>query len=227
MVRRIRANLVPSAAQRAGIQIILFRSRADFAHGTAQPRFRWHLRVDSPGVAAEGGVTPVRDDPGCNFEIWSGQDTFYVINDNEGRLFGFEKLAQGETWVTREALERSAIDNPVFAAGSTGFRALASVKPTDVLVLGIRAWPAGITAMPLRVEGRAALYSLGFILRRAASVRLDIHERELKVGMRVLRTPMDKSSDKSSFGQPRERRWVQLLLRESAGGREAAALRYG
>jgi DEAD/DEAH box helicase domain-containing protein len=37
------------------------------------------------------------------------------------------------------------------------------------------------------VEGRAALYSLGFLLRRAAAVLLDINERELRVGLRVVR----------------------------------------
>ncbi len=46
-------------------------------------------------------------------------------------------------------------------------------------------WPAGVVAPPRAVEGRAALYSLGFLLRRAASVLLDIHERELRVGLRV------------------------------------------
>ena len=63
------------------------------------------------------------------------------------------------------------------------------MKPTDVLVLGIQTWPIGITAMPLRVEGRAALYSFGFLLRRTAAVRLDIHERELNVGLRIALDP--------------------------------------
>ena len=52
--------------------------------------------------------------------------------------------------------------------------------------------------MPLRVEGRAALYSFGFLLRRAAAVRLDIHERELNVGLKSRRTLMDRSSARSS-----------------------------
>jgi len=41
---------------------------------------------------------------------------------------------------------------------------------------------AGVFADPLRVEGRAALYSLGFMLRCAAAVRLDVSDSELKVG---------------------------------------------
>jgi DEAD/DEAH box helicase domain-containing protein len=40
---------------------------------------------------------------------------------------------------------------------------------------------------PRRVEGRAALYSLGFLLRRAAAVLLDINEWEMRVGLRVVR----------------------------------------
>jgi hypothetical protein len=29
----------------------------------------------------------------ANFELWSGQDTVYVVNDNEEQQFDFEKLA--------------------------------------------------------------------------------------------------------------------------------------
>jgi hypothetical protein len=145
--------------------------------------FEWTARASRPKV----GISHIAMTPVSNFEIWSGQDTVYVINDNDHRLFNFEKLAQGETWVTREALEKVGITNPPILAGSTpDQRALASVKPTDVLLLGIRAYPVGVEATPLRVEGRAALYSLGFMLRRAAAVRLDIHENELRVGLRVL-----------------------------------------
>jgi DEAD/DEAH box helicase domain-containing protein len=42
-----------------------------------------------------------------------------------------------------------------------------------------------VFADPLRVEGRAALYSLGFMLRRAAAVRLDVADSELKIGLRT------------------------------------------
>ena len=92
--------------------------------------------------------------------------------------------------MTREALAKVEVTNPPLAHGGTPDpRALASIKPTDVLVLGIDSWPVGVNAMPLRVEGRAALYSLGFLLRRAAADLLDIHERELRVGLRVMQDP--------------------------------------
>ena len=148
--------------------------------------FEWTARASRPKV----GITPIGMTSVANFEIWSGQDTVYVINDNDGQLFDFEKLSQGETWVTRDALAKINVTNPPLApGGAPDRRALASVKPTDVLVLGIRTWPAGVNCTPLRVEGRSALYSLGFLLRRAAAVRLDIHERELKVGLRVMQDP--------------------------------------
>ncbi len=41
--------------------------------------FEWTARASRPKV----GVTPIRMTPVANFEIWSGQDTVYVINDND------------------------------------------------------------------------------------------------------------------------------------------------
>src|SRR5262249_6409191 len=126
------------------------------------------------------------------FELWSGPETVYVVNDNEGRLFDFEKVsgATRETWVTREGLTKSRIPLSILPVGGVvDRRALASVKPTDVLVLGIASWPAGTCAMPQRVQGRAALYSFGFLFRRAAADRLDIDERELRVGLRIRQDP--------------------------------------
>ena len=188
--------------------------------------FEWTARASRPKMGVPLGWTPT---PVANFEIWSGQDTVYVINDNDGQQFDFEKLAHGETWVTRDALAKIEVTNPsVVPGGAPDRRSLASVKPTDVLVLGIQTWPVGVSAVPLRVEGRAALYSLGFLLRRAASVRLDIHERELKVGLRVMQDPngevvgqifisdsLENGAGYSSyFGTPRE---AESLLRFVVG----------
>ena len=145
--------------------------------------FEWTARASRPKMS----VTGIPMIPVANFEIGSTQQTVYVINDNDGHQFEFEKLTQGETWVTREALAKIDVSDAVLTPGGpVDRRSLASVKPTDVLVIGIQSWPVGVNASPLVVEGRAALYSLGFLLRRAASVRLDIHERELKVGLRVM-----------------------------------------
>lgn len=144
--------------------------------------FEWTPRASRPKV----GVRPFNMAAAANFEVANDQDTVYIINDNDGQLFPFQKLATGgETWVTAPALA-AADQNPNLAAGPGDPRALASIKLTDVLILGIQNWPVGVTASPLRVEGRAALYSFGFSLRRAAADLLDIHERELRVGLRVI-----------------------------------------
>jgi hypothetical protein len=126
--------------------------------------------------------------PRANFGIWSGPETVFVVNDNGGRCFDFVKLNQSESWVTREALTQIGVNNPpINVAAGQDRRALASIKPTDVLVLGIQSWPVGIIHTPLDVNGRAALYSLGFMMRRGAAVQLDIDERKLKVGLRIVR----------------------------------------
>jgi DEAD/DEAH box helicase domain-containing protein len=131
-----------------------------------------------------------------NFEFWAGEREVCVVNDNAGQLFQFEKLARGETWVTREAVDqmnaqrlenRLPIVSVQYDSDSPDLRALGSIKRTDILVLGVRTLPPTLDLDPRRVEGRAALYSLGFLLRRAAAVLLDINEGELRVGLRTIR----------------------------------------
>jgi hypothetical protein len=53
------------------------------------------------------------------------------------------------------------------------------------MIAGVHTWPTGVFVDPLRVEGRAALYSFGFMLRRSAAARLDVSESELKIGLRT------------------------------------------
>jgi hypothetical protein len=149
--------------------------------------FEWTPRASRPKMGAALQPLTTR----ANFGIWSGQETIFVVNDNNGNGFDFEKLNQEETWVTRQALDQIGINNPpINLAAGIDRRALASIKPTDVLVLGIHTWPPGIIFSPLDVNGRAALYSLGFMIRRAAATeQLDIDERELRVGLRVIQDP--------------------------------------
>ena len=72
------------------------------------------------------------------------------------------------------------------------WRALASVTKTDVLLVGLdseRVMP-GLDLSPAgargRVSGRAAWFSLGFLLRGAAADLLDVDRNELRVGLRTL-----------------------------------------
>lgn len=160
--------------------------------------FEWTPRASRAKIDAER--LPMIS--GLNFEFWSGESEVCVVNDNAGRLFRFEKLAQGETWVTRDAVDQinqqrtdsglAQVAVRYAQGGSPDDRALASIKRTDILVLGLRSVPPIIDLSPLRVEGRAALYSFGFLLRRAAAVLLDINEWGLRVGLRVVRDSQDR-----------------------------------
>lgn len=165
---------VINLAQPAGFRTLYGRER-DY-----DGSFDWTPRATRPKL----GMGPVAPQIRANFETWNGGRTVYVINDNNGALFDFERLV-GETWMTREAVSKiSPTWNPQVASGPDP-RALAAISPTDVMIAGVHSWPAGIFADPLRVEGRAALYSLGFMLRRTAAVRLDVSDSELKIGLRM------------------------------------------
>ena len=130
----------------------------------------------------------------ANVEFWSGEHDVCTVNDNAGQLFQFERLANSESWVTRDAVDyarqQSGAPAPRFDATATPrLVGLGSIKRTDLLVLGFHNMRPELDLSPLppRVEGRAALYSFGFLLRRAVSVLLDINEREIRVGLRVVR----------------------------------------
>lgn len=131
-----------------------------------------------------------------NFVIGTGQAKLYIINDNGGRFFNLARVwpsscamvdidaalvADAKYAATRKGAHQKPnlqpLDGPISCA-------LASISKTDMLILGIKDYPQGCVADPRRPQGRAALYSLAFMLRRAAAVLLDIHEYELKAGIR-------------------------------------------
>ena len=147
--------------------------------------FEWTPRGSHPRVGLRAINMLLR----ANFNVWSDADTVYVINDNDGDFFDFERVTGTQTWATRDALSKSGIHDPatrLIQPSQVDRRVLASIKPTNVLVLGINTWPVGLKCSPLTVEGRAALLSFGSMMRRAIAVSLDIDEREIKVGIRVM-----------------------------------------
>ena len=156
-----------------------FRRSRDF-----DGNFEYAARATRPKIGiGQLLMTPLA---GRNCAVWSDQDRIYIVNDNNGALFRFEKLSNQDTWVVREALSAVNINHPK-TEGTPDIRALASIEQTDVLVLGIAAWPPGLKSSPVGDAGlavRSALYSFGFMLRRAAATLLDIGEQELRVGMR-------------------------------------------
>ena len=147
------------------------------------------------------GRPPFATVPDMNFEVGSGEGRLHVINDNAGRLFHFSQ----EPWAGRAAMidinAANAADEKhaasirrnstrvQTASGPTTACALAAISETDMLLFGIREYGPGRAADPRTPHGRAALYSLAFMLRRAAAVYLDIQDYELKAGIRSLEDP--------------------------------------
>ena len=139
----------------------------------------------------------VRD---LNFEVGSGQGRLHVINDNAGRLFQFSQEPWAGSFAMVDIDAANAADEKHAASMRRQSRALApsgpllrcalaAISETDMLLFGIRDYGPGRTADPRTPQGRAALYSLAFMLRRAAAVYLDIQDYELKAGIRSQEDP--------------------------------------
>jgi hypothetical protein len=61
-----------------------------------------------------------------NLKFWSGEQEVYIVNDNNGRLFTFEKLARGETWVTRDGVTQAQLQG-----SAVSVRYASGVPPED------------------------------------------------------------------------------------------------
>jgi hypothetical protein len=157
-----------------------------------------------------------------NFEIDEGPARIHRVNDNSGEDFVFEKVEGRDIWVVETAFQRALQDlpsdqrrrvNPIKYEdpSQSATRALASIASTDVLAAGIQRIPVGVRLNPADPEGRAAWYSFGFLLRRAAAVVLDVSENELDVGIQPvmdMRTP---------FAPPSARVFISDSLENGAG----------
>jgi hypothetical protein len=134
-----------------------------------------------------------------NFEVGSGSGKLHVINDNGGRLFQFTPAGLGADMLVDVAAANAADEkyaaanrtrpSPIAATGAAIECALAAISETDMMLVGISDYGPGRIADPRTASGRAALYSLAFMLRRAAAVRLDIQDYELKAGIRSHEDP--------------------------------------
>ena len=147
------------------------------------------------------GRPPFAIGPYRNFNLGAGQGRLHVINDNAGRLF---HLSQ-EPWAPRGAMVdigaanaadekyaasiRGRPDVPKVATGMPVTCALAAISETDMMLLGVRDYGPGRAADPRSPAGRSALYSLAFMLRRAAAVYMDIQDYEIKAGIRSEEDP--------------------------------------
>jgi DEAD/DEAH box helicase domain-containing protein len=144
-----------------------------------------------------------------NARISRGQARVYRINDNNGEDFVFEKERGSHVWFCGDAVTQAFRDLPRSQVSMTRTpiadpseqpltRALAAISTTDVLTVGMDSIPAGICLNPAVPEARAAWYSFGFLLRRAAAVQLDINESELDLGLQPVIDPARPPSPPSA-----------------------------
>ena len=157
-----------------------------------------------------------------NFSIDAGSARIYRINDNDGDDFEFQKLNNMHFWMVEDAFdtarqdlpssERSRIQKPPIDTTTPPVRrALAAISNTDVMAAGINVVPKGLCLNPSLSEAKAAWYSFGFLVRRAAAVSLDVNESELDLGIQPVSDPS------TPFAPPTARIFISDSLENGAG----------
>jgi len=157
-----------------------------------------------------------------NFSIDAGSARIYRINDNDGEDYEFRKLRSQDFWMVEGAFdaalrdlpsnERPRIQRPTFDRAIPPLRrALAAISNTDVMAAGVNSVPVGLCLNPSRSEAKAAWYSFGFLVRRAAAVSLDVNESELDLGIQPI---TDLSTP---FAPPTARVFISDSLENGAG----------
>jgi Lhr-like helicase len=143
--------------------------------------------------------------PGTNAEVAVVIDRIVTLNDNGGAggfdfqpssLLRWQGAVQQDGRAAWAVFDDTTSNDSGFHnfgnANGPGHRlALLDRRRTDVLLVDIGAWPKGVFADPRKPEGRAAWYSLAFLLRKAAALLLDIRSTEIDVGIRTYGQPDD------------------------------------
>lgn len=149
-----------------------YREWFEWSSPSSRPRLAAGAELDETtvqGATVETGVTDV-----------------YEINDRYGNDFSFAPAVDKDGWICTDLEDGMGPRLPAFVPSAARKVALAASKKTDVLVIGAssEAVPPGFSVSPVTVGRRGAWYSLGFILRGAASRFLDVQTNEIEVGLR-------------------------------------------
>lgn len=128
---------------------------------------------------------------GTNLERYSADANVTSLNDNNGTLFEFQRLARRPILVVGSELKNPEGDWRLDGDAEKISVALAARTKTDVLLLRLTTPPAGHALAPF-VDGslyaRAAHHSFGELLRMAACDYLDVEHSELRVNVRPMNT---------------------------------------
>lgn len=166
--------------------------------------FEWVPRATRPMVCVSTDrLLPVHE---TNLTTASLSSEILSINDNGGQGgFDFHPV----TLQRVRGLGAYAVNPYSWSQlGSPSYRiSLLSRRLTDIMIMDILKWPGSIYADPMHVSGRAAWYSLAFLLRTAATTLLDVDVQELQAGIRTL----------ESEGTPRGQAFLSDSLENGAG----------
>jgi Lhr-like helicase len=169
---------------------------------TAKAEYDGIFEFTPQALRSRMGATINHPVPGANFLVDRLHQTeVYQINDNEGKDFEFAEGTNAffNIWVVQGAVaaavstmpktERPRVIRPHVTENRKTL-ALASINTTDVMTVGLRRLPAGLRVDPSTPEGRAAWYSFGFLLRRAAATKLDVPDTEIAIGLQPVSDPI-------------------------------------
>ena len=161
--------------------------RTDYRPSDFEGSFTRSARGTSPRITPD--LSLMRRAECLGVLAFAGPGDIYVVNDNAGRQYRFVPAADGDeedsgTWISADHLD-SLTKSISVDRGQEWVGAIGVVKSTDALLLGLRRAHPALNLAPFHPAIRAAWYSLGFLLRSAASRLLDIGTSELQVGYSV------------------------------------------
>jgi ATP-dependent helicase YprA (DUF1998 family) len=161
--------------------------------------FTWSARTTTTRTAADlSTLSTLSQD---NLVVFSGPGRRYAVNDNNGRLFSFQKTKPTDPWKGFLSVDLAAAERYVQQRlGSEGAEppvALGASQHTDLFLLGPAKAVDPVRGLRLSLEAvrqadgyhepihgrRAAWISLATLLRRAACPHLDIQPQELVAGV--------------------------------------------
>lgn len=159
--------------------------------------FEWRSYSSSPKVSAQVAGEEDWSQIG-RARIWGdNRHPIYIINDNNRKGFTFHKGAAGNRmgyqWVVIDKLpenmdRKEDLLDHLDPNEPPKTRALASIKTTDVLFVGLNYQDdPTLNLSTLTLGGQAAWLSFGFFLRNVMTRLLDVEAWEIKVGIRSTR----------------------------------------
>ena len=149
--------------------------------------FEWTPRATGARLGTDR-LQPFPPLPTTNVVYQQKEDNVLSLNSNEGALFRFHKLKRKEIWVAPSTLRGDWKHDVAPESYDVG---LAAGKYTDILLLRLASCPSSLQldmAGDQRLYVRAAYYSWGYLLRKAACDFLDVEPAELDVNIRPVTT---------------------------------------